>query len=270
MIRRATLNGLLRTAFAFALLTPSLLTGQVEELDAADFLPHDAILLPTPWSPWFIGPYGGPDYTVHRGDFELYEDGILCCRFDNGEGLGYTAGVKTFLPLAEKTYLSPRVAYTRHNGTFTEVSEEYPFRGLNDSVELMTFTEELETPIPAFAADLIFAYQLDSATGFYLGAGPSVEYLIETQFTKSEQITGPNGLTFLDGTVDRFQEIDFAPDANTFVIGGRLGAGMLYPLTESIRVNPELLVSLPVSVVSGQWRMFEVQLTVGVLFGVGD
>ena len=270
MIGGTLRQSLVGLGILFALCAPQVLSAQGESLDAADFMPHDAILLPTPWSPWFIGPYGGPDYTVHRGDFELYEDGILCCRFDQGEGLGYTVGVKTFLPLAEKSYLSPRVAYTRHNGTFTEISEEYPFRGLNDSVELMTFTEELETPIPAFAADLIYAYQLDSATGFYLGAGPSVEYLIETQFTKSEKITGPNGLTFLDGTVDRFQDIDFAPDANTFVLGGRLGAGMLYPLTESIRINPELLVSLPVSVVSGQWRMFEVQLTVGVLFGVGD
>ncbi len=250
---------------------PTLLTAQERPAQGVDraavTFPHDAILLPTPWSPWFIGLYAGPDYTIHRGNFQLYEEGILCCQFEEGTGLGYTVGLKTFFPLAERSYLSPRVAWTRHAGDFSARSEPFPFRGLNDSVELMTFDETLSTPIPAFAADLLYIYRLDSATGFYVGAGPSAEYLIETRFTKSEAITGPPGLTYLDGTTERVQEVDFEQEANRFVFGGRFGAGLLYPLSESIRLNPELLLSLPISVVSGEWRMFEIQATLGVLIG---
>lgn len=261
----------MRLFLLLILSVPTLLTAQERSAHdrslSAIVLPHDAILMPTPWSLWFIGPYAGPDYTIHRGNFQLYEEGILCCQFEEGAGLGYTVGVKTFFPLSERSYLSPRIAWTRHAGDFSARSELFPFRGLNDSVELMTFDETLSTPIPALAADLLYIYRLDSATGFYIGAGPSAEYLIETRFTKSEEITGPPGLTYLDGTTERTQEIDFEQEANRFVFGGRFGAGLLYPISESLRLNPEILFSLPVSVVSGEWRMFEIQATLGVLIG---
>ena len=260
--------GVSRLLLWVLLLSPLVLTAQQRgPLAATPLYPHDAILLPTPWSPWFIGIYAGPDYTFHQGSFQLYEDGILCCEFEKGEGLGYTVGIKTFLPLAERSYLSPRVAYTRHTGSFSATSEPFAIRGLNDSIETTTFDETLSTPIPALAADLLYIYRLDSASGFYVGGGPSVEYLLQTRFTKTEEIAGPPGVTYLDGTTERVQEIDFEQEANALVFGGRIGAGFLYPLSEAIRLNPELLVSLPVSVVSGEWRMFEIQATLGVMIG---
>lgn len=227
--------------------------------------PHDAILIPTPWVPILIGPYVGPDYTIHRGDFRLYEDGILCCEFEQGEGLGYTAGIRAFFPLGFTSYISPRIGYTRHAGTFTTRTGPYPFRGLNDSVEEMYFTEELTTPLPAFAADLFYLQRIDSSLGLYIGGGPSVEYLSEARFRKRERITAPEGVTYLDGTSEREQEIDFDVEAADLVFGGRLGLVMLYPVTDWLYLNPELTASLPISVVSEQWRMFEVQGTIGVM-----
>ncbi len=138
-------------------------------------LPHDAILLPSPRYPTIIVPYAGPDYSIHRGNFRLEQDGILCCEFSEGTGLGFTAGLRMFLPLGKRWYLSPRLGYTRHVGEFSASSELFPFRGLDDSVELMRFDEELSAPLPTVAADLIWLYQIDSALGLYLTAGPSFE-----------------------------------------------------------------------------------------------
>lgn len=227
--------------------------------------PHDAILLPSPWVPVLWGPFVGPDYTLHRGSFRLYEEGILCCEFEKGEGLGFTAGVRAFFPLGFSSYLSPRIAYTRHNGSFTTATGPFPFRGLNDSVEQMYFREELSAPLPTFAADLFFLQRIDSALGLYIGGGPSLEYLAEARFTKTERITDPEGLTYLDGTTEREQEVDFDLEAADLVVGGRFGLVMLYRLTDRIYLNPEITASLPISVVSEQWRMFELQGTLGVM-----
>ena len=162
-------------------LLPGSLSGQAfgEEgmVEFALPLPHDAILLPSPFSPFLIGPYAGPDYTVHRGDFRMTENGIPCCIFEKGSGLGFTAGVKSFIPLGEKSYLSPRIAYTKHNGAFESFSEPFPFFGADDTVENMRFRDELTTPLPTLAAVLFYCYRLDSGLGLYVVAGPAVEYI---------------------------------------------------------------------------------------------
>jgi len=232
---------------------------------SAALQPHDAILVPSPWVPVLIGPYVGPDYTLHRGNFRLYEDGILCCDFERGDGWGFTAGLRAFFPLGFTSYISPRIGYTRHAGAFSTRTGPFPFRGLGDSVETIYFTEELSTPLPAFAADLFFLQRIDSSLGLYIGGGPSVEYLAEARFTKSDRITSPEGVTWLDGTTERVQQIDFEVEAADLVFGGRLGLVMLYPITDWLFLNPELTASLPISVVSEKWRMFEVQGTVGVM-----
>ena len=35
-----------------------------------------------------IGPYGGINFNMHSGEFVLTENGIVCCTFDEGTGLG--------------------------------------------------------------------------------------------------------------------------------------------------------------------------------------
>ena len=231
--------------------------------------PHDAILLPSPFIPWLIGPYAGPDYTIHRGEFQMTEDGIPCCIFEKGTGLGFTAGIKAYFPLGEKTYLSPRIAYTKHNGAFESLTEPYPFFGAKDTIEEARFRDELTTPLPTFAADFFFSYRIDSGLGLYLVGGPALEYITAADFGKTETIVAPDGVTYLSsGETEREVEIDYTAEAARVVFGARAGLSLLYPLSETFYLNPEITFSLPVTVVSDKWRMFEMQGTFGVLFGL--
>ncbi|MCB0712059.1 MAG: hypothetical protein KDD67_06990 [Ignavibacteriae bacterium] len=238
--------------------------------------PHDAILLPSPFSPFLIGPYAGPDYTIHRGQFQMSENGIPCCTFEKGSGLGFTAGIKSFITLGEKSYLSPRVAYTRHNGSFESFTEEFPFFGADDTVENMRFRDELSAPIPTFAADLFYCYRIDSNLGLYIVGGPAIEYISSAEFSKTETIVGPDGLVYLNGgdsitggsNVVRSVDIDYIDNVSRLVFGARAGLSLLYPLSETIYLNPEVTVSLPVTVIADNWRMLEVQGTFGVIFGL--
>ena len=231
-------------------------------------LPHDAILLPSPFFPFLIGPYAGPDYTLHRGEFQMSENGIPCCTFEKGSGLGFTAGVKSFISLGEKSFLSPRIAYTRHNGSFESFSEYFPFFGADDTVENMRFRDQLSAPLPTFAADLFYCYRIDSGLGLYVIGGPAVEYIGSATFEKTETIVGPDGVTYLSGGTERQVEIDYVGETSRVVFGARAGLSLLYALSETLYLNPELTFSLPVTVINGNWRMFEAQGTFGVIFGL--
>lgn len=232
--------------------------------------PHDAILLPSPFVPFLIGPYFGPDYTVHRGNFTMVEDGITCCTFERGTGLGYTAGVKSFLPFGGDNYLSPRIAYTRHNGAFQSYSEPFPLLGLEDTIEDVRFRDELTTPLPTLAADLLYCYRvgLDSTVGLYLVGGPGLEYIAGASFTKKETIADLDGVTYLNGDSEREVEIDYGEESAKLVFAARLGVSMLYKLSERFYLNPEVTGSLPVTVVNDNWRMFEIQGTLGLILGL--
>ena len=230
--------------------------------------PHDAILLPSPWHPMLFGPYFGPDFTVNRGEFQITENGIPCCTFEEGTGLGYTAGMKIFFPLGGKSYVIPRIAYTRHNGSFESLPKWFPFRGTRDSVELTRFRDELTAPLPTLAADLFFSYQIDSGLGLYVAGGPALEYITRARFSMTETIAEPDGVTFIDGSTTREIEIDYIEEASQVVLGARAGLFLLYPITDFIYLNPELTVSLPVTVINDNWRMFEVQGTVGLMFAL--
>lgn len=235
-----------------------------------DPIPHDAILLPTPFKPFLIGPYAGPDYTVHRGNFTMVEDGIVCCTFDRGTGLGFTAGLKSFLPFGGENFLSPRLAFTLHNGAFQNLSEPFPLFGVGDTIEDVRFRDELTTPLPSVAFDLMYCYRLglDSTLGLYAIAGPGIEYIAEASFTKTEGIAVLDGVTYLDGTDERQVEIDYAEESARVVLTARAGISLLYKLSETLYLNPEVTASLPITVVNDNWRMFEIQGTFGLIFGL--
>ncbi len=233
-------------------------------------IPHDAILLPTPFHPFLIGPYAGPDYTVHRGNFTMVEDGIVCCTFDRGTGLGFTAGLKSFLPFGGENFLSPRLAFTLHNGAFQNLSEPFPLFGVGDTIEDVRFRDELTTPLPSVAFDLMYCYRLglDSTIGLYAIAGPGIEYIAEASFTKTEGIAVLDGVTYLDGTDERQVEIDYTEESARVVLTARAGISLLYKLSETLYLNPEVTASLPITVINDNWRMFEIQGTFGLIFGL--
>ena len=200
----------------------------------------------------------------------MVEDGIVCCTFDRGTGLGFTAGVKALLPFGGDNFLSPRLAFTLHNGAFQNLSEPFPLFGVGDTIEDVRFRDELETPLPSVAFDLLYFYRLgiDSSLGLYAVAGPGVEYIAEASFTKTEGIAILDGVTYLDGTNEQQREIDYKEESARVVVTARAGFSLLYKLSETLYLNPEITASLPITVVNDNWRMFEIQATFGLIFGL--
>lgn len=231
-------------------------------------VPYDAILLPSPWMPFLIGPYGGPDFSFHDGSFTTSEDGVVCCEFDKGNGVGFIGGIRSFIPISEKSYISPHIAYVKHTGTFETLGEELPFFGADDSIETLRYLDILTTPIPTVLVEVTWAFKLDSAKGFYVALGPSFEYLISASFHKEERLVAPDGVQFLGGGTERPIEIDYIGEVSRGLLGVRGGAGLLRPITRDIWLNLEVTANVPINTIAENWRIYELQGIVGVLFAL--
>lgn len=231
-------------------------------------MPQDHILEPG-GRPILAGIAGGIDYNMHRGEFYLSEDGIVCCRFDEGSGIGPVAGVRAFIPLNDEIDFSPRLQYEGRGGEFTSISDPLPFFGSNNEVEMVRFEDRLETTIGTISVDLLATYRV-TEFGLYVAAGPSAGLVVTKSFIKSESIAEPTGVKYLDGSSSKetFRgELDIVNPA-LFSIRGGIGA--MLEVAEGIHVNPEVLYGLPLNRISKQdnWKGTTVQATLGILIAL--
>ena len=229
--------------------------------------PEDRILFPGAARMILVGPYAGIDFTRHTGNFTTTQNGLLCCSFEKGSGLGLAAGVKAFIPLGGNFDFSPRLLYENPGGEFTALLQQYPIRGQNNSVELVTLENTLDVTLHTLSVDLLAAYTF-KPLGLYLALGPSAGFILANRFTKTETILGPPGVRYLDGRTAQeiFSESTEIPNTMTLSIRG--GAGAMIPIGRGMRLNPELLYGFPLTTVSkdGEWKASTVQATIGVLF----
>jgi Outer membrane protein beta-barrel domain len=214
-----------------------------------------------------FGPYAGLNINMHSGKFATAQGDIICCEFDGGNGFGPVGGVKAFIPLADKLYLSPRLGYENLSGTFDAEPQMYPFLGAGNTMELTTFQNELEATMHGVSFDLHAAYVLTSF-GLYVTAGPSVSYLISADYTLTEKITNPPGVRYLDGGTEKqvyAGDLEITESA-FFAVRGGLGA--LIELNNKLYLNPELLYGFALTPISktDDWKANMLQVSIAVLF----
>jgi hypothetical protein len=229
--------------------------------------PADRILFPAAVRMNFIGPFGGIVFAMHRGTFSAMENGILCCSFEKGDGLGPAAGVRAFLSLVSSLEFSPRILYENPRGEFTALLQRYPIRGSNNTIEFVDLENKLETDLHMITLDLLVDWMYDPLC-IYVAAGPSLSMLIANHFLKSETIVSPPGVSYLDGGSSRVLLDDGFSMTNNFHLSLRGGVGARIALGGSLHINPEVLYSYPLTKVSkeGDWKVSTVQATLGILF----
>ncbi len=227
--------------------------------------PIDKILNPS-GATFLIGPYIGVNAAMHSGGFTITENGLTCCRFDKGSGLGVVGGIKAFIPLTENIDLSPRIAYEGRPGTFNDSSEPLPFLGANNQVELLRFDEELEAKLAAITFDILGTYTF-TEFGLYAALGPSGAIFAGKSFTKIETIPGPAGVLYKSGGTSRQVTSGDLTNLAGLQLDLRGGAGVKYPITETLFLNPEVLYSFPLSTVTtvDSWKTSGLQGTLGLL-----
>lgn len=231
-------------------------------------MPKDNILEPG-GRPILAGIAGGIDYNIHRGEFYLSEDGIVCCRFEEGSGIGPVAGARAFIPLSDEIDLSPRLQYEGRGGEFRSISDPLPFFGSNNEVEMVRFEDRLETTIGTIGVDVLASYRV-TEFGLYVAAGPSAGFVVTKSFIKSESIAEPSGVKYLDGSTakETFRgELDIV---NPVLLSIRGGIGATLEVADGIHINPEILYGLPLNRISKEdnWKAGTVQATLGILIAL--
>ncbi len=253
-----------RILFLLAVLSPAIQPSLRAEDPGG---PADRILFPGAVRMSFIGPFGGIDFAMHRGNFSTMDNGILCCSFENGDGLGPAAGFKAFLPLVSSLEFSPRILYENPRGEFTALLQRYPIRGFNNKIEYADLESKLETDLHMVTLDLLAGWMFDPLR-VYVAAGPSLCMLVANHFLKRETILSPPGVSYIDGGNSRVLYDDAFPMTNEFHFSLRGGVGARIALGGSLHLNPEVLYAYPLTKVSkeGDWKVSTVQATLGVLF----
>ncbi|MAT39759.1 MAG: hypothetical protein CL946_09170 [Ectothiorhodospiraceae bacterium] len=231
--------------------------------------PQDKILRPGVHM-LLVGPYGGLNINMHSGYFAVYEGDILCCEFDEGDGIGPVFGVKGFVPIAGEFYLTPRIAYESRDGEFDAMPIVLPIRGIDNQIEMATFENTLDASLSALAIDVLGAYVLVPSVGLYVAAGPSLSLLMSPEYTKTETITAPPNVDYQSGTNT---QVLFEGDlelTESIVFDLRFGLGAMIQVSDGIFVNPEVLYSLGLTNISTEndWKANAIQPTIGVMFAL--
>lgn len=233
-------------------------------------LPRDPILEPGGRTP-LIGVFGGPTFNTHTGQFTVSENGVVCCVFDGGSGVGIVAGAKAFIPLGDAFAISPRISFEDRSGKYVQETEAFSFLGANNQTETLRFHDELEMNLPGVTVDALATYTFTSF-GLYAALGPSAGILVGKDFTKTETIPGPSGVTFLDdGSVSKTINSGEIATANTLQFGARGGLGANIPISGgAITLNPEVLYTFPLTKVSSvdEVKVSGLQATLGILIGL--
>jgi hypothetical protein len=229
---------------------------------------QDHILEPA-GRPILMGAFGGADFNMHKGYFELSERGLVCCSFDHGSGIGPVGGFRAFIPLTDEIDISPRVAFESRGGTFTSLSEPLPILGLNNEVEQVRFDNRLDVTLNTVEIGAMASYTFTDF-GLYAAAGPSLGIVAGRHFTKSETIHDPAGVSYLDGSLTKTTFDGPLSMARSTMISARAGLGAKLPITETLTLNPEALYILPLTTASneGRWKATGVQASVGVMVGL--
>lgn len=229
-------------------------------------VPVDRILEPSGRKP-LAGIYGGANFAMHSGQFTITEDGLTCCAFDDGTGIGIVVGAKAFIPITDAIDITPRVSFETRPGKFTTLGAPLPILGAGNQVETMQFEDQLNVSLAGLVLDPMASYTFTDF-GLYATLGPSFSLVASKGFTKDETIANPNGVNYkTGGTAKRLLEGDLA-NIESLQIAGRGGVGARIPLTESIVLNPEALYTIPFTKVTtvDEWKTSGLQGTIGILF----
>ncbi|MCB0712207.1 MAG: outer membrane beta-barrel protein [Ignavibacteriae bacterium] len=228
--------------------------------------PTDKVLGPASGPRILVGLFGGVISNSHSGIFSLREDGILCCQFDGASSVGPTVALRgDYFPDAKGFWgISLRAGWEDQSAEFESEVEQLLIFGKDNEPEKADFQNRLSASLSAISISPLAMFKLLDFD-LYFSAGPTITLYSSPTFDKTEQILGPTGVTYLDGST----EVDF-PDipvdgVSSSTIGFTAGLDLRYPLTENIYLGSELHYRLPLTKITTdeEWNVSNIIATIG-------
>ena len=213
-----------------------------------------------------IGLFGGIVTSNHKGQFTLVEEGITCCEFDGASGTGPTAALRVQYNLSEQSpwSLAARIGWEDHSAEFETEVEQLLIFGENNKPELADFQNRLSASLSGITISPLIMYKILDFD-LYLSVGPSITLYGSPSFDKTEQIVGPEGVTYLDGTTELLIPDVTIDGVGSSYIGANAGVDLRYPLTDKLGIGLELLYRIPLTKIAPdeEWKVSNLIATAG-------
>jgi hypothetical protein len=196
----------------------------------------------------------------------LTSDGYYdCCSFTGGNGVGFAAGARLLYPLSETLFLRAGLGWEYATSDFSSERKSYPILGQANTIEYVDFQDDLTISFPAMQADIGLVMMIVEP-GLYLTLGPGVTIPFPPSWEQTEQITGPPGVKYNDGSTSKVLFDTDIPGTRPFV-SLRFGCGALIPMNDAITFAPEMIYSIPFMEMQPDfhWSMSGIEITAGVM-----
>ncbi|MBE0643818.1 MAG: hypothetical protein IH600_07035 [Bacteroidetes bacterium] len=215
-----------------------------------------------------IGISPGMAMRWQQGTMRTTDGYYDCCSFTGGSGIGFSAGFNVLIPLGSAVYLRGGLGWEGVVSDYTAERKSYPILGQGNTVEYADLQNDLSVSMSAVRVDAGLAYMVIEP-GLFISVGPCVTVPMSPSWKQTEQMTGPEGLLYLDGSRRKVLiDVDI-PGTQPFV-SLRFGAGALIPVSSTVHIMPEMVFAVPLMEIQPdyRWSMSGLDLSLGLMFGL--
>ncbi len=209
----------------------------------------------------FVGVFGEGNYLLHRGAFNFNESYIKCCSFQNGDGVGFSAGTEVENWFAPKLAAFAKFGYEFSPANFIVESEPIP---VADGKDLVT-EYEYSSKASYLFVEIGAKYKVGS-THLNIAVSAKAAYLFSSENQYFERV-----LSREDWYWNEREIYGETPDLSRFVFTPSLYLGYDLNLGTGAYAVPKVGLRFPVSetIQSQNWKKWNAFVGISVFpFGI--
>jgi outer membrane protein OmpA-like peptidoglycan-associated protein len=223
--------------------------------------------------PVYVGGGVQGAFNMHQLSLPVYRGDTLCGVFENGNSIlpnGFLTYEQPLGDPAESFWIAPRLHLNSLGALITTpATDNARVRSpIDSSLVASSRVHHLDASILAAGLDLFFKYPLSSR--LFVVVGPSVNYLLRRDATRTEIITDPAGATFGNGSNTRTLETGQIANSASIMATGTLGASLDLPIASKVVLAPELSLTFPINSIRTdyKWKVLSVSLGAALKFNI--
>jgi hypothetical protein len=214
--------------------------------------PPPGVLSPDP-SVWWIGPQLGINIVSHKGDFV---SDFCQCSFENGSGIGVSAGFEFGHMLSPVFGIAAKVIYSNMSADYSYIINRLALLLPDDEWVLADFERKNEVRLGYFMINPVL--QFHPVPAFYLFAGPAIGVKTAGNRTYTLTVVDERYFWGLGDPTTKIVEQDSReiPEVEGTRVDLRAGLGANIRFGRKFLFSPEVSYNMPLSKISSDdnWK----------------
>lgn len=252
---------MIRTILIFIFALPTLLLSQGFDWQVSSRRPYEI-------TKKYIGAVGSLSYGYHTGSFPFLERDIVCCNYDEGDGLGVQFGLAGEFWYEHDLAFTASVLYSRISSNFR--TETSVVKKTNPDLPGFNWTTAYESDISLGFITLDMAVKKRIYDKLSLKAGVDINFNINSSETHRNIVVSPANIPFSDGTFEKELSSGRIGELSNFALGVSIGASYDIDLGIERYGEVSLLTNYTVNsyVAINNWQNLQTKLMIKAYLGV--